>query len=565
VRVDGSWLPKVMHARWVSSSPSWGGSKSKWQQAREHVRGSSLKSLTKDLLAAKSEGAATRQWDAYFAQSPTYYQQPSSSASAASASSSSSSPPVWREHDRGADNVADVVAYNTYMTVLCLKLDETHFRRALAVYHDMRSSGVEPTEATFNILLQGLGRCKDDPHQKKKTMAILLRQMSKTYAIEVTPDKLAWCLAALATGNTGMVQHSLRVEVEQWAQEHLPASDDRAWVLPALLGPLLAPRAKKRLYKDEQVAYLGDILAASKAMGVAVDGKVLTQRLLGVQQVLLDQLSKLNLSSKPDSSFSALHELHDALARVQVVGSVRLLPNPNAHIRSTYMERGAPARGSNVDDRLFAPVLPSPFAEGAGVEEVHVELGFGTGDWMLHHASSTGVGVIGVEKVLARVTQVACQVQQRGLGNAKVYHGLWLDALLTFPAGSVSQIHVGFPSRLPRKASEESERHGIASPELWAAIANCLEPGGKVAIVTDQSSVIDGIGSQLKSNIDLPLRMLAAQELSQELSQAMSEFARFPTRSSQAAREKGGRVRMMMIIRESSTQSPTQSPTEGEK
>jgi tRNA (guanine-N7-)-methyltransferase len=117
---------------------------------------------------------------------------------------------------------------------------------------------------------------------------------------------------------------------------------------------------------------------------------------------------------------------------------------------------------------------------------LEVEIGPGEDDFLLEEARARpGTNFLGIEYSRKRVQRYVRRVERLapGLGNLRLVWRPALDLVGPFLSpGKVAAYHVYFPDPWPKK---HHHRYRLLTPELAAALAASLVPGGSVHVSTD--------------------------------------------------------------------------------
>lgn len=116
-------------------------------------------------------------------------------------------------------------------------------------------------------------------------------------------------------------------------------------------------------------------------------------------------------------------------------------------------------------------------------QRVHLEIGFGNGEHLTHRAhTNPGIGYIGVEPFINGLSQALVQIEDKALGNVRLYDddaGALLDWL---PAQSLERVSLLYPDPWPKF---KHWKRRFVSPRNLDRIARALKPGGLFLFASD--------------------------------------------------------------------------------
>ena len=98
-------------------------------------------------------------------------------------------------------------------------------------------------------------------------------------------------------------------------------------------------------------------------------------------------------------------------------------------------------------------------------------------------AADPHANFLAVERVRQRADKLCAKLKRAGVSNARVYFGdahTVLDRLLR--PGQVRAFYIHFPDPWPKR---RHAKHRLMQPAAAARLAECLEPGGRLNVVTD--------------------------------------------------------------------------------
>lgn len=128
---------------------------------------------------------------------------------------------------------------------------------------------------------------------------------------------------------------------------------------------------------------------------------------------------------------------------------------------------------------------------------VKVELGFGNGAFLEHHACKEAeTNWVGVELSWESVTRLLRRIVQGALKNVRVLH---VDARLAverlFPASSIAELFINHPDPWPKE--RHKERH-LVQDEFIQSVSDVLVHHGRLTIVTDHAQYAEHIKGVLQ-------------------------------------------------------------------
>lgn len=128
-----------------------------------------------------------------------------------------------------------------------------------------------------------------------------------------------------------------------------------------------------------------------------------------------------------------------------------------------------------------APVDPKTLFDQA--EDVYLEIGFGSGEHMVHRAASNpATGFIGVEPFINGLSQALVQINAKELTNIRLHDddaGALLDWL---PAASIQRVFLLYPDPWPKF---KHWKRRFVSQRNMDRIARVLKPGGLFLFASD--------------------------------------------------------------------------------
>ena len=141
----------------------------------------------------------------------------------------------------------------------------------------------------------------------------------------------------------------------------------------------------------------------------------------------------------------------------------------------------------------------------AAVRPVKLEVGAGTGDWVVKQAEAerNAANWVAVELRCDRSLMIHAKGAMRRLHNLAVLagdaHGILRDAL---PSRGVAEVHVNFPQP---PQWEGSEAH-LVNLEFLREAHRCLVPGGAFLLTTDNERLCAAVAKRLTEDEWLMIR-----------------------------------------------------------
>ena len=125
---------------------------------------------------------------------------------------------------------------------------------------------------------------------------------------------------------------------------------------------------------------------------------------------------------------------------------------------------------------------------GAPVNTLRLEVGFGAGEHLLHHArTAPDIGVIGVEPFETGLARAARDAARDGLTNVCLYGGDARAVLAWLPDASLDRVDILYPDPWPKR---KHWKRRFISMETLNTIARVLKPGGSVRFASDIATYV---------------------------------------------------------------------------
>jgi len=165
-------------------------------------------------------------------------------------------------------------------------------------------------------------------------------------------------------------------------------------------------------------------------------------------------------------------------------------------LRSFGRRRGRPltARQRRLVDELLPRLRlpldgPAPIANGLadalvpGTAEAWLEIGFGGGEHLVAQAvAHPHVAIVGCEPFIDGVVKVLAQIEERALGNIRLYDEDARGVMRHLPPASIDRAFILFPDPWPK--ARHRKRRLVSGPTL-ALLARVMKPGAELRVATD--------------------------------------------------------------------------------
>jgi tRNA (guanine-N7-)-methyltransferase len=156
-----------------------------------------------------------------------------------------------------------------------------------------------------------------------------------------------------------------------------------------------------------------------------------------------------------------------------------------------------PGRGARLDPRaLFA----------RDVKEIWLEVGFGAGEHLAAQAEKNpNVGIIGAEVFLNGVASLVRHIDEKNLGNVRVFNDDVRFLLPTLPDQCLARVFVLFPDPWPK--ARHAKRRFIGRENL-DHLARLMKDGGQLRVASDHPVYIQWVMEQVPVHpgFDWPVR-----------------------------------------------------------
>ncbi len=118
-----------------------------------------------------------------------------------------------------------------------------------------------------------------------------------------------------------------------------------------------------------------------------------------------------------------------------------------------------------------------------GGRPVWLEIGFGSGEHLVHQASQhPDVAIIGVEIYVNGVASCLGKVRRAGLDNIAVHMGDARDLMDVLPAGCIQKAFLLYPDPWPKA---RHHRRRFVTPDHLGPLHRAMSPGSELRVATD--------------------------------------------------------------------------------
>jgi len=162
--------------------------------------------------------------------------------------------------------------------------------------------------------------------------------------------------------------------------------------------------------------------------------------------------------------------------------------------------KGKPLSGRR--ERLLADLLPRlaidttlpPPADVAALfphrpSRISLEIGFGGGEHLIAEAErAPAAGFIGVEPFVNGMAKILSEIDERGIGNIRLFARDAADLLAWLPPNSLDRVDLLYPDPWPKK---RHWKRRFVSPENLDRLARALKPGGAFRVASDIPGYIE--------------------------------------------------------------------------
>jgi tRNA (guanine-N7-)-methyltransferase len=126
---------------------------------------------------------------------------------------------------------------------------------------------------------------------------------------------------------------------------------------------------------------------------------------------------------------------------------------------------------------------PLDLAARFGDKPVWLEIGFGSGEHLVHQATrNPGVALIGAEPYINGVATLLGKIRRAGVSNLAVHPGDARDLMDVLPEAGINRAFLLYPDPWPKT---RHHRRRFVTPEHLAPLARVMAPGAVLRVATD--------------------------------------------------------------------------------
>lgn len=126
---------------------------------------------------------------------------------------------------------------------------------------------------------------------------------------------------------------------------------------------------------------------------------------------------------------------------------------------------------------------PIELVERFGGKPVWLEIGFGSGEHLVHQAEANpGVEIIGCEPFVNGVATLLGKLRKSKANNVAVHGGDARDLMDVLPEASIDRAFLLYPDPWPKK---RHHRRRFVTPEHLEPLARVMKPGAVLRVATD--------------------------------------------------------------------------------
>jgi tRNA (guanine-N7-)-methyltransferase len=122
------------------------------------------------------------------------------------------------------------------------------------------------------------------------------------------------------------------------------------------------------------------------------------------------------------------------------------------------------------------------------VQDIWLEVGFGAGENLVAHAEQrSDIGLIGAEPYEAGVAKLLTKLDEKPLGNIRIYEGDGRDIIDALPDASIGRFFLLFPDPWPKT---RHHKRRFLQMDMLDRLARVLKPRAELRFATDDKSYL---------------------------------------------------------------------------
>lgn len=163
---------------------------------------------------------------------------------------------------------------------------------------------------------------------------------------------------------------------------------------------------------------------------------------------------------------------------------------PRRHVYGRTKGKTLKPRQANLMETLFPRVSISlgsvsidPQSLFDDVDEIWLEVGFGGGEHLVHHAvRHPRIGFLGCEPFINGVARLVAEIDERDLANVRILADDARFLLERLAPASLTRVNILYPDPWPKK---RHNKRRFVNEETLGLLAAALRPGGELRFASD--------------------------------------------------------------------------------
>lgn len=165
-------------------------------------------------------------------------------------------------------------------------------------------------------------------------------------------------------------------------------------------------------------------------------------------------------------------------------------------------------RGMNIsimdsNPHLFS-TIPSDIVKKTSWDSVHLEIGFGNGENLIHRSMIDSNSLqIGIEVYKNGICKVLKHIQDKFMKNIILFSMDARDFIKNIHSIEVNYIYIMFPDPWHKKSEKKRQKKRLVNKEFLLNILQILKPNGYLIFASDHKDYYDNIKVYLEELINL--------------------------------------------------------------